>query len=161
MIFVTIGTQEPFDRLIKSIIEIAKLTDEKFVVQAPVFKSDAENIQFIDFLSPKDYLSTFKKAKLIVSHAGMGTILTALTNNKPLIILPRLIHYGEHRNEHQLATAKKIKELKYAYVAFDEKELHEMVLKFLESDVIIPACDPIRSFASEPLINSISEFIHY
>ncbi len=159
MIFVTIGTQEPFDRLIKSIIKIAKVTDEQFIVQTPTYMSETKNVQFVDFLSPEEYLAVFKKSKLVISHAGMGTILTALTYNKPLVILPRLIRYGEHRNEHQLATAKKMEELKYVYVTYDENELKEMVLKLLKAETISPTCEPIKPYASESLINSLSEYI--
>ena len=68
MIFVTIGTQEPFDRLIKSIIKIAKVTDEQFIVQTPTYMSETKNVQFVDFLSPEEYLAVFKKSKLVIKE---------------------------------------------------------------------------------------------
>lgn len=45
-------------------------------------------------------------ARLIVAHAGMGTIISAMTKGKPIIVFPRIAALGEHRNEHQLATSK-------------------------------------------------------
>ena len=62
---------------------------------------------------------------MIVAHAGMGTIISAMQHQKPIIIFPRIAALGEHRNEHQMATAKKMKELGYVHVAFNEKELKE------------------------------------
>ena len=62
-------------------------------------------------------------AKAIVAHAGMGTILTALEMGKPLLVMPRRAALGEHRNDHQLATAHRFAELGRVNVAFDETEL--------------------------------------
>ncbi len=45
---------------------------------------------------------------MIVSHAGMGTILKSIEYDKPLILVPRLASLGEHRNDHQVATASKL-----------------------------------------------------
>ena len=47
----------------------------------------------------------------IVAHAGMGTILTALEIGKPLLVMPRRAALGEHRNDHQLATARRFADL--------------------------------------------------
>ncbi len=58
----------------------------------------------------------------------MGSILTALELEKPIIIFPRRAALGEHRNEHQLATAKKFSgRTEGVYVAFDEAELIELL----------------------------------
>ena len=62
-------------------------------------------------------------ADAIVAHAGMGTILTALELGKPLLVLPRRASLGEHRNEHQLATARRFADTGRLAVAFDESEL--------------------------------------
>ena len=36
----------------------------------------------------------------------MGTIISALTAGKPLMIMPRRAHLDEHRNDHQWATVQ-------------------------------------------------------
>ena len=104
MIFVTIGTQTPFDRLIKIIDNIALEINEPIIAQVYNSQYKAQNIQTIDFLSPKEFNDLFEKARLIISHAGMGTIITALLKCKPIIIYPRLASLGEHRNDHQIYT---------------------------------------------------------
>lgn len=154
MIFVTIGTQAPFDRFIKKIDEIAPRVGEEIVAQ--VFKCGftPQNIKTVDFLAPDEFNKLFEKASLIISHAGMGTILSALQKDKPIIVFPRLAALGEHRNEHQLATARKFKELGSVYVAMNEQELESLMLR---NDLV--SLRTIGENASESLIQSIKEFI--
>lgn len=159
MIFVTVGTQEPFDRLVKVVDEMAKSIDEAVLIQTPKTNYQIQNLDVVDFLAPDEYEKIFKEARLIISHAGMGTIISALTLDKPLIIMPRIANLGEHRNEHQLATAKKMKELKYVYVAEDEFELESLVSKLLTNGTIMPLHPKIGHYASNGLISSLSEFI--
>lgn len=124
MIFVTAGTQLPFDRLIETVDKIAlNYPDVKFVVQALKSRYNAKNIQVIDFLSSGDFSKHFDNARLIISHAGMGTIISALVKKKPIIVMPRLHKFNEHRNDHQLSTAIKMDADGYVFVAYNEDEL--------------------------------------
>lgn len=154
MIFCTIGTQAPFDRFVKIIDEAAACIDEEIIAQ--VYKSEyvAKNIRTIDFLAPDVFNELFCKARLIVAHAGMGTIISAMRQNKPIIIFPRIAALGEHRNEHQLATAQKMKELGYAYVANDDVELKELLTK---KD--LKPLHKLGKFASQSLIDELSQVI--
>ncbi len=154
MIFVTIGTQAPFDRFIKIIDEVAPQLDEEIVAQVYQLGFEPKNIKTINFLAPDEFNDLFMKARLIVSHAGMGTILSALQQHKPIIIFPRIAALGEHRNEHQLATAEKFKELGSVYVAMNEEELKDFLLR----RDLKPLAE-IGDYASQSLINSIEEFI--
>ena len=85
----------------------------------------------------------------------MGTILSALTQQKPIIVVPRLASLGEHRNDHQMATAMRLNELGYVYVAYDKKQLKDLLL----SKDLTPL-KQIGSSASRSLIDSISDFIN-
>ena len=154
MIFATIGTQIPFDRLIEILDRIAPELDEEIYAQVLRGKYKPKHIKLIDFIEPDEYEKVFDQARLIIAHAGMGTILSALRKSKPLIIFPRIAALGEHRNEHQSATARMIKEKNYAYVATDEKELRELLHKDLHS------LQHISDYASASLIQSIESFIH-
>lgn len=129
MIFVTIGTQAPFDRFIRIVDEVAAEIDEEIVVQAFRDKYKPRNVRMVDFLAPDEFADFFGRARLIVSHAGMGTIISAMEQSKPIIIMPRIAALGEHRNEHQLATAVRMEELGYAYVARDAAGLRELMLR--------------------------------
>lgn len=155
MIFVTIGTQASFDRFIRIIDEIAPLIKEPIIAQTYKSQYIAKNIKTIDFLPPDKFNNLFNEARIIISHAGMGTIISAMCKNKPIIVFPRRASLGEHRNEHQLATAKKMKELNYVYVAYNKQELQN----FLTKQDLKPLHN-LTNFASESLTNSITEFIN-
>ena len=154
MVFVTVGTQASFDRFIKIIDEVAPQIDEEIVAQTCLLGFEPKNIKTIDFLAPDKYNELFRKARLIVSHAGMGTILSALQQHKPIIVFPRIAALGEHRNEHQLATAEKFKELGSVYVAMNEEELRNL----LQRKDLKPLAE-IGDYASQSLIESIQGFI--
>jgi len=135
MIFVTAGAQLPFDRFIKAVDEIACITNEKFVVQAFSGNYLPENFKLVEFFAPDEFNKIIQEAKLIVSHAGIGSILSAIDYEKPIIIFPRLGSLKETRNDHQMATAMAVNEKGYAYVAYDKKQLKDYLLC---SDNLIP-----------------------
>ncbi|WP_176298259.1 glycosyltransferase [Vibrio sp. 05-20-BW147] len=108
MIFCTLGTQLPFDRLLKIVDDAAvKLPDIEFFAQIADSTYVPKNIRWEKEISESEYHSILAKSKLIIGHAGMGTIISALDYDIPLIMLPREFKLGEHRNDHQLATAKR------------------------------------------------------
>jgi UDP-N-acetylglucosamine transferase subunit ALG13 len=123
MIFCTIGTQIPFDRFVKIVDEVATQINEEIIAQVSTGKYQAKNIKTVSFLAPDEFDKIFKQARVIVAHAGMGTIITAMRYEKPIIIFPRIAALGEHRNEHQLATTKQMAEMGYAYTADNAQSL--------------------------------------
>jgi UDP-N-acetylglucosamine transferase subunit ALG13 len=106
VIFVTVGTQVAFDRLITAVDEWAgaAVGREVFAQIGPT-RLRPRHIEYAPFVSPQECTERMLAAKAIVAHAGMGTILTALEMGKPLLVMPRRAALGEHRNDHQLATA--------------------------------------------------------
>jgi UDP-N-acetylglucosamine transferase subunit ALG13 len=160
MIFVTAGTQLPFDRLIKTIDHIAaEFPNTNFVVQALHSNYKARNIEVLDFISPADFTKYIDNCDLIVSHAGMGTIISALVKKKPIIVMPRLAKYKEHRNEHQLGTTKQMDLLGYVDVAYDEYELAHKFRQMWPNQVV--PRNSIGNVASEKIITSLNDFIKY
>lgn len=153
MIFCTIGTQAPFDRFIKIIDELAPQLNEEVVAQTLNGKYNAKNIKTVGLLSPAEFNDMLNRARVIVAHAGVGTILSALTLNKPIVIFPRLAKNGEHRNDHQLATAEQMKRLNYVHVAQDEQSLRRLLQEDLKP------LKQIGPFASEKLIEELRSII--
>lgn len=157
MIFVTVGTDGPFDRLIRTVDEWAGSTGREDVfAQIGETSLRPRFIQYVDFLEPPDFRRRFEESSLVVSHAGMGTILTALRYMKPLLVMPRRASSGEQRNEHQLATARRLLALGKIAVAFDEHELVQM----LTSAGALAVREPIGPYAQPELIGAIHGFIH-
>jgi len=159
MIFVTTGTQIPFDRLVKAIDEVYPyLGDVEIIVQVAKSAYKVENFEIQEFIPPREFDDYFNRADLIIAHAGMGTIISAFVKNKPILVMPRLAKYGEHRNDHQLATATRFHELRYINVAYTEDELKEK-LKSLQRTPLKPLFN-IDDYASKELIMSLQSFIN-
>ncbi len=124
MIFVTVGTQLAFDRLVTAMDTWAREHPEEKIF-AQIGPSKLKDLAFPSepFVSPSRADALFRDADLIVSHAGMGSILAALKYRKPLIVLPRRADLGEHRNDHQAATVKWLGDRPGIHGASTEREL--------------------------------------
>ena len=94
-------------------------------------------------------------AEMIVSHAGMGTILTALRYRKPILILPRKAGFGEHRNDHQLATAKWLEHRQGILVANEAADIASL----LDSRSSLVNGNGIDAVAQEQLIQRLRGYI--
>lgn len=127
MIFVTVGTQLPFPRLIDAMDRIAGEQGERVVAQVGPEAGDWRRIEQCPTLAPAEFEALFAEARLIVAHAGIGTILSAKRIGKPLAVLPRRHALGEHRNDHQLATARAIEALPGVHVAWQAEDLPALV----------------------------------
>ena len=127
MILVTVGTQIPFDRLVNYVDQWASKTEEKQDIVAQVGGSgfQSKHILVVQSVEPEQLEKYITECDFIVSHAGMGSILTALRVKKPIILFPRKASLGEHRNDHQLATARSFSNVEGVYVAYDKEQLFE------------------------------------
>lgn len=103
MIFVTLGTQDKnFTRLLKAIENCESLNNEKIIVQAGYTKYKSKKLEIYNFIEPKQFNQYIKECDLLITHGGVGSIMTGIKNNKKIIAVPRLKKYDEHTNNHQL-----------------------------------------------------------
>lgn len=156
MIFVTVGTQLAFDRLVSAVDYWNESNQCEVFAQVGPNEYVPKNMQYSQFVDPSKADQLFKTADLIISHAGMGSILTALRHQKPIIIMPRVAALGEHRNDHQLATCKWLGGTSGITVAKDEKHLHELLVNRNE----LNSGNQISPFASNELINHLKTFFN-
>lgn len=80
--------------------------DEEVIVQAGYTKYFSDKMKIFDLISQEDFVLYMNRADLIITHGGVGSIITALKMNKKIIAVPRLAKYGEHINDHQLQIVK-------------------------------------------------------
>ena len=156
MILVTVGTELPFNRMVKVVDEWAAETNRTDVF-AQIGKTDWEpsHIQFSNFLDPAEYSHFLADAKVVIGHAGMGTILSALYLGKSILVMPRRASLREHRNEHQFATAQRLSDEGLVEVAYDDNELR---MRLDAIDVLQPS-RKIEQFAEPSLTTAIRSFI--
>ncbi len=104
MILVTLGTQDkPFTRLLDAVlreIEKGNIKDE-VIVQAGCTNYETDKMKIFDLIPMEEFDTLMKKCDLLITHGGVGSIITGLKCNKKVIAVPRLSKYGEHVNDHQ------------------------------------------------------------
>lgn len=135
MIFLTVGGQLPFDRLVDAVDEIAPKIGEAIFGQIGKTELVPKNFEAVNFLKPDEFKSNFSKARLVIGHAGIGTILSAIELQKPMILMARRAAMGEHRNDHQLATVEQLGQIKGVHVVETADEIHELLTK---ADLALP-----------------------
>lgn len=128
MIFLTVGGQLPFDRLVNAMDEIAPFLDEEVFGQIGKTESTPKNFHAVNFLSPVEFQERFLSARVIVGHSGIGTILTGIQLEKPLVLMARRAALGEHRNDHQLATVEQLCKVQGVTIVEDASELRSALV---------------------------------
>jgi UDP-N-acetylglucosamine transferase subunit ALG13 len=132
LIFVTVGSLLPFDRLIRRMDEIAaSLPGEAFFAQIGDGAYKPRHIAFARSLSRRDFTAKVETAKAIVAHAGMGSVISAMEVGTPIVLLPRRLEAGEHNTDHQFATARWLQGRSGISVCFSEDELEATLLDII------------------------------
>lgn len=156
MIFLTVGSHEPFDRLVAAV--------DRWCGRAPgaqVFAQITERAEYqpkhLEWVAQLDQAAYRRKcleATCLISHAGMGSIITALELGKPIVVMPRRGHLQETRNDHQWSTVREFRGKPGIFVADDETTLDAEIQKAL-----LPRHEderPFLHFAQDRLISFLS-----
>ena len=105
MIFVTLGTQDKeFPRLIEETDRLIenKTIKEEVIVQAGCTKYESKNLKIFDLISHDEFEKLVSECSLLITHGGVGSILTGIKRGKIVIAVPRLKKYKEHESDHQI-----------------------------------------------------------
>lgn len=130
MILVTLGTQDKsFERLLKALDKAVKKgkIKEKIMVQAGCTKYKSKNMEIFDLTSPEELDKLVKKCSLLITHGGVGSILTGIKYNKPIIAAARLSEYREHTNNHQKQIIKEFVKSGYILELEDFDNLDKLI----------------------------------
>jgi len=128
MIFVTVGTNpHGFDRLIRGVEAIAPELTEPIQAQIGHGEYVPENIDWLRFTSEEEIHELYRNASVVVAHAGAGTLLTALSYERPVVILPRRVERGEHNDDHQIELATALSDRPEVQVVSETDELKSAI----------------------------------
>ena len=137
MIFLTVGTQLPFDRLVGAVDAWAARHPAAAIFGQIADPGPAgfrpKNFDWVADLDPAAFEARFRGASHIVGHAGMGTIIGALGAGKPLLVMPRRAYLGEQRNDHQFATVQRLCVRPGILAAFEAGEVPDRMEALLAS----------------------------
>ncbi len=132
MILVTLGTQDKsFHRLLDEIQRLIdkKVIKDRVVVQAGFTKYQSKNMCIFDLLDKDDFDKYIKECDLLITHGGVGSILTGLKNDKKVIAAARLAKYNEHMNDHQLQIIERFSDAGYILPFNEGDNLAEIIEK--------------------------------
>jgi len=134
MIFVTVGNHfQGFDRLIKKADEIASHTSYDILIQKGYSGYRPQHTKHFDFVPISAAMEYIKTSELVISHAGIGTIILCKEYGIPLLIFPRRKKYGEHGTDHQMEIAQAIEERKddHIFIVYEEEQLEAKITEVL------------------------------
>jgi UDP-N-acetylglucosamine transferase subunit ALG13 len=127
VIFVTVGTNEArFDRLLRGIESLGG--DEEVLVQHGHTPPTAcPNCTFVDFLPFEQMLETMRRARVVVTHAGVGSVMVALSVGKRPVVVPRRKALDEAVDDHQLQLGRRFAETGLVTLAESEQHLRDAI----------------------------------
>lgn len=141
MIFLTVGTQLPFDRFVQAVDAIAERLRLQIFGQVGHGHYIPRHMSHASVLSPPDFERKVAECDILLAHAGVGGVLTAQRHRKPVILFPRLAALNEHRNDHQLETCDRMEGMPGVYVTRTVSELETVLsqpnLSFEANDVAV------------------------
>jgi len=154
MIFVTVGTQLPFPRLMQEMDRIAGQLCE------PVIAQTCETTRYMNlivepYMSSTRYTEVIEKARLVVAHAGIGTVMAARQAGIPAILVPRRPDLGEHRNDHQLGTIRQLIGREGIRAVWNPETLDEHLMEEFTPTPPVPGSGP----ALEGLVTRVRSYI--
>jgi beta-1,4-N-acetylglucosaminyltransferase len=156
MIFVTVGTQFPFNRLIRAVDAAvdAGLIQEEVFAQTGDGGCKPRCFAAVPSLDKESFDACVRRATGIVSHAGIGSMTLAMAHAKPLLVMPRLKQYGEVVNDHQVAIARRFAEAGYVLLAENEQQ-------FLQKIAVLSSFIPKQRIARPELVSRrVVEFLN-
>jgi UDP-N-acetylglucosamine transferase subunit ALG13 len=138
MILVATGaSQFPFDRLLRAVPPGE--AGERVVVQHGCSAVEPAGAECVDFLPMPDLAALVREARVVVTHAGVGSILLCLTNGRRPVVVPRLKRFGETVDDHQLESARRFAEAGLVTLVEDPAELPSALAAAGESAVAPPS----------------------
>ncbi len=124
MIYATVGTMFlDFPRLIHALDEIARDTCEEVVIQLGMGKTIPQHCTHFDFKPRDAVLALQREARVVVCHAGIGSVIDALESRRPFLVVPRLKRFNEHMSDHQIEIAEAVERRGWGRAIMDMAEL--------------------------------------
>ncbi len=157
MILVTLGTQKfQMNRLVEAADKLAGQTKEDIYIQTGNSTYEPKHCRYSAFIDAVTYKDMICNCDVLITHSGVGSVMTGINAGKPVIVVPRLKAFHEHVDDHQLEIAKAFEKKgcvlcceeverlaeyverarKYAFQPYvaPERKIENMVIDFLEAN---------------------------
>lgn len=158
MIFASVGSMLPFDRLVKAVDDWAAAhSDRQVFIQIGRGTYEPRHAPWTRIMPAEEYRERIRLASLFVAHVGMGSILQGLEERRQMLLLPRHQALKEHTTDHQLHTAKRFRNTPGLRIVDDVAALQDSMTELLERPIQAP--EGISSVATPSLIAGIADFL--
>jgi exopolysaccharide biosynthesis glucuronosyltransferase PssE len=155
LIFLTVGSwYRGFDRLVTAVDSLKETGEiaEEVVAQIGPGKYRPKHFSPMDFCSPDEFNRIVGDARLVIGHAGLGTIAVAIRQQKPIIVVPRKPSLGEISDDHQFLTAEQLEAEGKILVA---REVGDLPARLQEAKSFVP----VASTGSQDICRAVEAFI--
>lgn len=158
VIFVTVGSMFPFDRMVRLMDNwTAQHRAEEVVAQIGGGTYEPKHMTWERMIAPNAYKRLIRSCRLMVAHAGTGSVFTAAEFGVPIVLVPRRAAYKEHTTDHQIDTAKWLEGKSGIFVAWTDNDLAAAIE--LASGAQLTGQPLVSPSASPPFIERIREFV--
>ena len=107
-------------------------TNEKKVSEK-IKNKEEKNITVFNMLKPEEMKKYIINSSIVITHAGVGTIMECIENNKDIIVLPRKEENGEHVNNHQKEIAFEMEKKGLLYKVDTYEKMKEIVIELIKN----------------------------
>lgn len=151
----TVGSwHRGFNRLIK---DVDKLISEGVITDHVIAQTGygsyiPNHMDAMDFCSPDEFRDLISRSRMVISHAGVGTIAQAVKELKPVVVVPRQARLAEHFDDHQFVTAETLEKEGKILVAY---EIDALTDKIRAAENFIPK----QSQGAHEILRAVQEFI--
>jgi UDP-N-acetylglucosamine transferase subunit ALG13 len=154
MILVLLGTfpiefRRPLIELEKLCVE-GKLSEE-IIVQSGHTKYSSPYFRMLPFIGPNEMDQLYDNARIIITHAGTGSIIKGLKKGKKIIATARLEKNGEHIDDHQLEILNEFAMSDYLLPWHESDSLERILhdLNYFTPKVYVSQKDKILNFLQD------------
>ncbi len=158
VIFASVGSMLPFERLVRGVDDWAAVNpDTPVFIQIGETEYEPRYAPFARILPLTEFRERLRACDLFVAHAGMGSILLALEERKQTLVLPRHRDRGEHTTDHQIDSAERFAQRPGLRVVDTIEDLHREMTGLLANPLVIDAA--IADRASPELLAGVRSFL--
>jgi UDP-N-acetylglucosamine transferase subunit ALG13 len=102
---------------------------EPVVAQTGYSTYTPEHTEHFKFVEMSRMEKLIDRASIVITHAGIGTLMLSLKKNKKIIAVPRLKKFGEHTNDHQVQIVKELESQNRLLAVYDIENLEAAIQK--------------------------------
>lgn len=96
-------------------------------------ENNKEDITVFSMLKPEEMKKYIIDSSFVITHAGVGTIMECVENNKEIVVLPREEKYAEHVNNHQEEIASEMEKNGLLKKVDTYDKLKEVVIEIIRN----------------------------